>query len=382
MKSMVWLWGVLLLSHLTGCASLPTLTGNAPDQTDDRRSQRAYGEAVAPIVDVEATPSADIGNPQERQERINSDIASYEEQVKAEAERAVAANGWEAAFALYRDARSRLPESQPLQQGEQELIRRHAEHLDKLELEGLIAKGEWTLKDLDASKVATANHAPGWLEQYALKRKIAAAEELALELAAHGKRALERKDLPVAQRVLPLAMHLSNASEIKALNAKLQEMRQEEELRILTEQQRLADAQRAAHRMRVDQQNTTERATSKRQEQKAAQRLLADFKKACHERNFVKAQHLGSRLQTQGVDDPEFDRLRTQLESDVATHVKHLIKIGVVHYSQQEYDEAITVWKQAHVLDPKNEQLANRIKRATRVKDKLRTLRMKNGASQ
>ena len=174
-------------------------------------------------------PSAAISDPKEIQERINAHIASYEEQVKAEAERAVAANDWEAAFALYRDARSRAPESQPLQQGEQELIRRHAEHLDKRELERLIAKGEWTLRDLDASKVATANHSPGWLEQYALKRKIAAADELALELAAHGKRALERKNLPLAQRVLPLAMNLSNASEIKALNTQFQEMRQEDE---------------------------------------------------------------------------------------------------------------------------------------------------------
>ena len=56
MKHMVWLWGLMLLSHLTGCASLPTSTGNATDQTDDRLNQRAYGEAVAPIADVEALP--------------------------------------------------------------------------------------------------------------------------------------------------------------------------------------------------------------------------------------------------------------------------------------------------------------------------------------
>jgi tetratricopeptide (TPR) repeat protein len=66
----------------------------------------------------------------------------------------------------------------------------------------------------------------------------------------------------------------------------------------------------------------------------------------------------------------------------VATHVKHLIKIGVVHYRQQQYDEALNVWKQAQALDPTNEQLTARIKRVTRVTEKLQNLRTKGGAPQ
>ena len=60
-----------------------------------------------------------------------------------------------------------------------------------------------------------------------------------------------------------------------------------------------------------------------------------------------------SQLKKQGVDTQEFEKLSKQLASDVATHVKNLIKIGVIHYSQQQYDEALNVWKQAQVLDPR-----------------------------
>jgi len=59
-----------------------------------------------------------------------------------------------------------------------------------------------------------------------------------------------------------------------------------------------------------------------------------------------------------------------------------LTKIGVVHYSRQQYDEALRVWKRAHALDPKNEQLAARIKRVTRVIKNLENLRTKGDAVQ
>jgi len=74
--------------------------------------------------------------------------------------------------------------------------------------------------------------------------------------------------------------------------------------------------------------------------------------------------------------------LSKALAADVERHVRHLTKIGVVHYSRQQYDEALRVWKRAHALDPKNEQLTARIKRVTRVIKNLENLRTKSGAVQ
>jgi hypothetical protein len=382
MKHIVWLVGILVLSDITGCASLRTSTDNANDQIDSWLRQQEYGKALALVANLKESPSPAMSNLQEIQEKIDTHIASYEHEVLAKADKAVAMNDWGTAFDLYREALSRLPDSKRLQQGQQQLLQRSAEHLDKLELERLIAKGEWMLRDLEISKLATANKAGDWFGQYALTRKSASARELALQLADHGKRALERKDLALAKRILPLAMNLSNAVETSALHTQLQETLQEEEIRILDEQQRIAEAESAAQRLVSEQQSQKERSAIHSREQKKTKRLMADFRKACRENNFWEAQQLMLQLEEQGIDNQEFERLRTQLASDVARQVKHLIDIGATHYSQQRYEEAMNVWKQAQVLDPKNEQLTARIKRATRVLDKLQTLRKKNPTTQ
>jgi tetratricopeptide (TPR) repeat protein len=391
MKRFVWLCGIMLASHIAGCASLNTSTGTAKEQIDYWLDRQEYGKALAVVTDSKNSPSTAIPNLQEIQEKISAHIASYEQQVIAKAEKAAATNDWGTAFDLYRDALSRVPDSTPLQQGEQQLIQRHAEHLQSLELERLIAKGEWTFKDLETSKVAEANKSGSWLGRYLLNRKIANAHDLGLELAEYGKSALERKDLPLATRILPLALNLSNTTEIRALNTQLQEAlkpeaRKEEEARTPNEPPRIAETPlptpRARAEVQTKEQTKEERPRANGQEQKDTKRLMGEFRKACQEKNFVEAQQLMSQLKKQGVDTQEFQQLRKQLASDVATHVKHLIKIGVVHYRQQQYDEALNVWKQAQVLDPTNEQLTARIKRVTRVTETLQNLRTKGGAPQ
>ena len=395
MKRLVWLLGILVLGQISGCASLLTSTRNADDQIDRWLSQQEYGKAAALVADLRESPFPKISNLQETQEKINVQITSYEQHVIAKAEGAAAVGDWGAAFDLYHDALSRLPDSTRLQQGEQQLIRRHAEYVAMLELDRLIAKGEWVLKELEISKLAEAKNPHSWFGQYSLNRRIGSANELALELAKHGKRALEHGDLTLAKRVLPLALNLSNASEIEALNSRFQEMLKEEELRTLSDQTRIAEAQAAEEERRGERQEKKQQpadssqeqkkiapSMAKGQEQKKAALLMADFRKACQEKDFVQAQRLMSRLEKHGVADQEFEELSKELTSDVARHVRHLIKIGVIHYSQQQYDEALNVWKQAQVLDPKNEQLTARIKRVQRVMGNLQKLRTKSGATQ
>jgi len=264
-----------------------------------------------------------------------------------------------------------------------------------LERDRLIAKGEWMLKELEISKLAEAKNPRSWLGQYSLDRKIGSANALALDLAEHGKRALEHGDLTLAKRILPLALNLSNAREIEALNSRFQEVVKEEELRTLNEQTRIAEAQAAEEEIRGERQekkphspvNSQEQKKTvplmaNDQEQKKTALLMADFRKACHEKDFVQAQRLMSRLEKHGVDDQEFEELSKELTSDVSRHVRHLIKIGVIHYSQQQYDEALDAWKRAQILDPKNEQLTARIKRVKRVIGNLQNLRTKSGATQ
>ena len=382
MRPITWLCGVVILSQLAGCAGLFASRDNSADQIDRLLGQQEYGKALAVVHDARESGSPAIGNLQDTQERIYAQIAIYEQQVIAQAESAAVVGEWGAAFDLYRDALSRVPDSTLLRQGELQLVERHAKYAAMLDLDRLIAKGEWTLKDLELSKLAEARQPNSWLGPYSLNRKIGHANEIARDLAEHGRRALDQNDLTAARRVLPLALRLSNTSEIEALNARLQDMLKEEELRLLAERNRIAEAQAATQKVREERQEKKPRAAANGQGQKNTAGLMADFRKACHERNLVEAQRLMLKLEKQGVDDQEFVDLSKALAADVERHVRHLTKIGVVHYSRQQYDEALRVWKRAHALDPKNEQLTARIKRVTRVIKNLENLRTKSGAVQ
>ncbi len=381
MRLLAWLCGLVVLGQLCGCAGLMASNSNGNDQIDRLLEQQEYGKALAVVRDARDTSPPAIANPQEAEQRIRAQIALYEQQIIAKAESAAVVGEWGAAFDLYRDARSRLPDSAPLRQGEQQLVERHAKYAAMLDLDRLIAKGEWTLKDLEISKLAEAKNPSGWLGPYSLKRKIGNAHELAGELAEHGGRALEQNDLVLAKRVLPLALSLSSTGEIEGLNAQLQEKLKEEEQRVLNEQKRLAEAQ-AAQTSRDERQDKKPRQATNGQEQKNTAQVMADFKKAYQEKNYLTAQRLMAKLAKQGPDDPEFAQLSKEVSEEIERHVQHLIKIGVIHYSRQQYEEALRVWKRAHALDPKNEQLTARIKRVTRVINNLQNLRTKSGASQ
>ena len=382
MRNLAWLLAILVLTHATGCAILRTSSGDAAAQVDDYLSNQEYGKASAAVAALKASPSAANHDLQALQQRVDTRIAYYERQIIAKADTAAAENDWATAFDLYRAALTRLPESHTLQRGQQRLRQRHAAHLEALAWERLIAKAEWTLKDLELAKLAQAHDTDDWLGQYLLSRKRAAANELAREVEEQGTQALARHDLPVAKRLLSVAAALSNAAKPGGLRTQLEDTLRDEESRVRNQPPPIAQPPAGPQPTGSEKRREEERAAVKAQEQNTAKQLMADFKKACREKNLADAAQLRSQLEALGIDNREFGRLRKQLASEIAREVKHLTEVGATHYSQQQYEEALAVWQQAQVLDPKNEQLAARIKRATRVLDKLQRLRDKSAATQ
>lgn len=375
MKQILGLFGIIIvLNQIIGCAFITHRTGNINEQIDYWLDQQEYGKALELVADLDEHPSPDITNPQEIQKRILSQAERYEQQVMADAERFAANSDWHTALALYEEALSRLPDSKTLQQGQQQLLQHQEESLARLKLEQLIVQGEWMQKDLLISKKTASTTSDDWFVQYKLGRKEADAQDLATELAEHGRRALGLRDLALAKRILPLAMSLYAAPEIEAANKRLQELLEEDEIeqkRIIDEQQKLID----------DQQKKKKHLFNIKIQRKGKQ-LMAEFKKAFEENNLMKAHQLMRKLEKLSINNKEIKELSKQLDNDVAEHVKHLIETGVTHYSRQQYEQAIEVWKEAHILDPKNERLTTDIERAARVLEKLQSLREKQGAAE
>jgi len=376
MKQILWLFGIIVLNQMMGCASITPQTGNINEQIDYWLNRQEYGKALELVADLDEHPSPDITNLQEIQKKILGQAARYEQQVMADAEKSAANSDWHTALALYQEALSRLPDSELLQQGQQKLLQRQQESLARLELDQLIVQGEWMRKDLLLSKKTASTAPDGWFVQYKLGRKEADAQDLATELAEHGRLALECRDLALAKRTLPLAMSLYAAPEIEDANRRLQELLKEDDIkqkRIIDEQQKLILDQH------VNQQKKKRRLFNIKVQRESKQ-LMADFKKAYEENNLMKAQQLMRKLEKFSINNKELQELSRQLDNDVAEHVQDLIETGITYYSRQQYEQAISAWKEAQILDPKNERLTADIGRAERVLEKLHSLREKQGS--
>ena len=376
MKQILWLFGIVVLNQIMGCASIVQPTGNINERIDYWLEQQEYGKALELVAELNDYPSPDITNPQEIQKKILGQAERYEKRVMADAEKSAANSDWHTALALYQEALSRLPDSELLQQGQQQLLQRQQESLARLELDQLIVQGEWMRKDLLLSKKTASTAPDGWFVQYKLGRKEADAQDLATELAEHGRLALERRDLALAKRTLPLAMSLYAAPEIEDANRRLQELLKEDDIkqkRIIDEQQKL-----------ILDQHVTQQKKKRRlfniKVQRESKQLMADFKKAYEENNLMKAQQLMRKLEKFSINNKELQELSRQLDNDVAEHVQDLIETGITYYSRQQYEQAISVWKEAQILDPKNERLTADIGRAERVLEKLHSLREKQGS--
>jgi hypothetical protein len=371
MKQILWLFGIVVLNQIMGCASIMQPTGNIGERIDYWLEQQEYGKALELVADLDEHPSPDITDPQEIQKNILGQAERYEQRVMADAEKSANNSDWHLALALYQEALSRLPDSKLLQQGQQRLLQRQQESLARLKLDQLIAQGEWMSKDLLLSKKTASTASYDWFVQYKLGRKEADAQDLATELVEHGRHALERRDLPLAKRILPLAMSLSADPEIEDANRSLQELLKEDDLK----QQRIIDEQQ---KLIVDQQKKKKRLFNIKVQRENKQ-LMADFKKAYEENNLLKSQQLMRKLEKSSINNKELQEFSKQLDNDVTEHVQNLIETGITYYSRQQYEQAISVWKEALILDPKNERLTADIGRAARVLEKLQSLREKQG---
>ncbi|MFZ2313602.1 MAG: hypothetical protein WAV82_13400, partial [Methylobacter sp.] len=172
------------------------------------------------------------------------------------------------------------------------------------------------------------------------------------------------------------AMSLYAAPEIEDANRRLQELLKEDDIkqkRIIDEQQKLILDQH------VNQQKKKRRLFNIKVQRESKQ-LMADFKKAYEENNLMKAQQLMRKLEKFSINNKELQELSRQLDNDVAEHVQDLIETGITYYSRQQYEQAISSWKEAQILDPKNERLTADIGRAERVLEKLHSLREKQGS--
>ncbi|MDD5113500.1 MAG: hypothetical protein PHC94_05745 [Methylobacter sp.] len=373
---------VVVLTQLIGCATVLAPSGSINEQVDYFLSRQEYTNALALVADLQEHPNPEVSNPQQLQNKVIDQARYYEQQIITAANNAVAKDDWRSALDLYNEALTHFPNSEKLQQGQKELLQRQEISLAKLRLDLLIADGESMHKQLLISERVAATDPKDWFARHALENKIEEADKIANDLAEYGRHALANGDLELAKRTLPLAVKLSSTPDIKIANARLQELLAEEEERTRAEQQRIDlekqikdEEQQKLAQKQVKKKQKQQVAIAVAQKQALGGQLLVDFKNACEQSNFEVALKLRKDLTRFNLNTPEFQSLSKKLDNSIAIHVQSLIEEGTQAYSRQQYDQAMKKWEEARVLDPENEQLEAHIERASRVLEKLKSLK-------
>lgn len=373
---------VVVLTQLIGCATVLAPSGSINEQVDYFLSRQEYTNALALVTDLQEHPNPEVSNPQQLQNKVIDQARYYEQQMITAANNAVAKDDWRSALDLYNEALTHFPNSEKLQQGQKQLLQRQEISLAKLRLDLLIADGESMHKQLLISERVAATDPKDWFARHALENKIEEADKIANDLAEYGRHALANGDLELAKRTLPLAVKLSSTPDIKIANARLQELLAEEEERIRAEQQRIDlekqlkdEEQQKLAQKQVKKKQKQQVAIAVAQKQALGGQLLVDFKNACEHSNFEVALKLRKDLIRFNLNTPEFQSLSEKLDNSIAIHVQSLIEEGTQAYSRQQYDQAMKKWEEARVLDPENEQLKAHIERASRVLEKLKSLK-------
>lgn len=373
---------VVMLTQLIGCATVLAPSGSINEQVDYFLNRQEYTNALALVTDLQEHPNPEVSNPQQLQSKVIDQARYYEQQIITAADNAAAKDDWRSALDLYNEALTHFPNSEKLQQGQKQLLQRQEISLAKLRLDLLIADGESMHKQLLISERVAATDPKDWFARHALENKIEEADKIANDLAEYGRHALANGDVELAKRTLPLAVKLSSTPDIKIANARLQELLAEEEERTRAEQQRIDlekqlkdEEQQKLAQKQVKKKQKQQVAIAVAQKQVLGGQLLIDFKNACEQSNFEVALKLRKDLTRFNLNTPEFQSLSKKLDNSIAIHVQSLIEEGTQAYSRQQYDQAMKKWEEARVLDPENEQLEAHIERASRVLEKLKSLK-------
>lgn len=367
------LLSIIILVLLSGCASFPHQTAEQKAQLFAQRHD--YATALN-LLKLPAPDHPNHANIKTLREQILSQAAQYQTQVITEAASEAAQGKWGNAFVQYDLALSRLPPGEELQSSRGKLWAEYQRQKSRLDLELMINRAQWLRQCLE---LAQSNHQldiNGDLAQQAAQWR-AEADRLVEQLTVHGNEALITKDIPLAQRIIPLALQLSNSTQLQQANKYLQDLIEQEE-----QQRRAIRAQRELQQreqqiLQEQQRREREARTLQELQQRQFREAQEECERALSNNNLVRAQQLIERMTQLHKDNERLPMLRVRVEQAVITAVKQHHDQGMTLYSRGAFEQAMTQWRQVLALDPLNEQAARNISRTEQVLLRLRQLRRK-----
>ena len=341
-----FLFGVLLFS-VQSCAHLSPGTDRLA-LLDTYHANRDFGKALALIA---ATPKEypQVLEIEKRRKLILDELRSYEKKTIARALKQERKNEWPAAKITYHEALQKSGGSKSLVAAQQAMLHRFQKKLDALEREELIVTGEWLQKKLPLLEDLHSNDPDDLGIQWRYFRTKNDAGEIALQLLQLGEEMLAKKNLAMARRVIPLSLQLSPGPEAKSQMDRLNSLIQ---ARILKKEK---DRKKIAGR-----------------KDKAS---IESFNKAMAYGDLAEARYHLSQLTPEVQTSMAVELLQERLDREINEYVQEELSIGNTFYRAGEYDQAVKAWQNIIKLEPENEVVKSKLKRAATVVEKLNSLR-------
>ncbi len=226
----VFFLSLFLLLH--GCAVIDqfTLQSNRVEQVDLYLSQEEYSKALVLIAD---TPKNDPQSQQLEKKRrvILVDLQKFEQHTIATALEQERNQDWPGAKQTYKNALQKLNHSKILETQQASMLQRFQERVNILEFKKLIVTGESLKKRIPLERRLHENDPDDIIIQWTYFQTKKKAKDVALKLLKAGEEMLEKDNLAMAHRLLPLAAELFPDPRTEAAAASLDTILKKEKTR-------------------------------------------------------------------------------------------------------------------------------------------------------
>ncbi len=250
---------------------------------------------------------------------------------------------WRKAQDVYEEALKRLPHSEALQLGLQDMYKKNIEHIEKLQQKLAISKGIWLDKNRHLYKNLANAELKGKKFRYEYKTIKTEVELLSKQLNLYGERAAANNQHRNAKYLFDLA-------------EKLKSDKKSNEIIIET---------------------SDKKSVKTASKPKQLEELISYYKHAYQNNDLQAAYKFIDRASKLSPNNQDIKTKRAQLEKEINEKVTQYLAAGLQLYSDGNYEQALDYWQKTIKLDPNNQEALNNIERTKKVLSNLSRIKEK-----
>ena len=346
----------LALALLTGCSQLDTvrLGQDRPEDLQALMDRHEYAR-VGQLLD--RYPHLDTA---EQRQLLHGNIQRYETATLDSAQKKAGGENLVEAIDILDAALLKVPGSTRLQYYRNELDSRRAARLRENERQKLMARARFLLDEQQLYDEQLNLDTPGFAQRWQNSRNRQEIRQLHAELLACGMEKLETKALEPAGECLSLASEIDRTPEVAAALARL-------------------EAERSSVRTIVAKQEKITRVKKQRSLKKKninkSQQLLAATQAALDEDDLELARETFYRIPRSTRGNDNVVAMQQQLNTAIEARVSELLVRGDRQYRADKVNAAIATWSKAQAIDPDNNEINERLERASKVLARLEEIK-------